>query len=578
MFLSSLTIFDGSDTIIREIPFHEGLNLIVDETPPGDEQETGNSVGKTTVLKLINFCLGGSAREIYTDPENRKNEYRLVKDFLIQQRVTVALRLTEDLKEPRSPVVLIERNFLSYKNKVQRINGEDKTDADFEETLANLLLSGYSGRKPTFRQIISHNIRYKDESVNNTLRTLDSFSRLDEYETLYLFMLGCDFAEGDTKQAVRAQLDLEEKFRRRLEAVQTKSGYESMLTQVNDEIRKLEIRRADLDLNPNFGAELRALNLLRYQINLTTSEISHLELRRNLILETQREMALEESKIDLQQLRKIYDQAKSLVSGIQKQFEELHEFHNKMVAAKARFIADELPQVTERLREETETLKRHIAEESKLAAAVTKGDSFAALEDLAGQQNQLFQKKGEIENVIREIATAEEKIGALAKQLAAIDEELFSDAFGAQLKTQLAKFNRYFAEVSQALYGERYALKADPKLVKGRRLYEFTAFNTNFSSGKKQGEISCFDIAYILFANDENIPCLYFLLNDKKELMHDNQLVKIAQLVKAKNIQFVASILQDKLPAALRAEENIILRLSPHDKLFRIEPRSGRRA
>lgn len=108
---------------------------------------------------------------------------------------------------------------------------------------------------------------------------------------------------------------------------------------------------------------------------------------------------------------------------------------------------------------------------------------------------------------------------------------------------------------------------------KNQRIYKFSAFNTNFSSGKKQGEISCFDIAYTLFADEENIPCLHFLLNDKKELMHDNQLVNIARLVKAKGIQFVASILRDKLPEELNDENYFVVKLSQEDKLFRIENR-----
>jgi hypothetical protein len=90
-------------------------------------------------------------------------------------------------------------------------------------------------------------------------------------------------------------------------------------------------------------------------------------------------------------------------------------------------------------------------------------------------------------------------------------------------------------------------------------------------SGKKQGEISCFDIAYTLFADEENIPCLHFLLNDKKELMHDNQLVKIKEVVNRNNIQFVASILKDKLPNELNKEEYFVVKLSEKDKLFKIE-------
>jgi hypothetical protein len=64
--------------------------------------------------------------------------------------------------------------------------------------------------------------------------------------------------------------------------------------------------------------------------------------------------------------------------------------------------------------------------------------------------------------------------------------------------------------------------------------------------------------------------CLHFLLNDKKELMHDNQLLKIAQLVNTKGIQFVASILKDKLPEELNREEYFVVKLSQAEKLFRI--------
>lgn len=125
--------------------------------------------------------------------------------------------------------------------------------------------------------------------------------------------------------------------------------------------------------------------------------------------------------------------------------------------------------------------------------------------------------------------------------------------------------------VSNEIYGEKYALKVDVKTnKKNKKVYEFTSFNTNFSSGKKQGEISCFDIAYTMFADSENIPCLHFLLNDKKELMHNNQIAMINNFIKDKKIQYVVSILKDKLPIELNKEEYICLKLSQNDKLFKI--------
>ena len=91
------------------------------------------------------------------------------------------------------------------------------------------------------------------------------------------------------------------------------------------------------------------------------------------------------------------------------------------------------------------------------------------------------------------------------------------------------------------------------------------------SSGKKQGEILCFDLAYIKFANDENIPCLKFLLNDKKELMHDNQLINVSNFVEKEKIQLIVSILKDKLPVDIFNKSNVAIELSQEEKLFKIK-------
>jgi len=51
---------------------------------------------------------------------------------------------------------------------------------------------------------------------------------------------------------------------------------------------------------------------------------------------------------------------------------------------------------------------------------------------------------------------------------------------------------------------------------------------------------------------------------------YHNQLVKIAEFVNRNNIQFVASILKDKLPIEINKEEYFVVKLSQSDKLFRI--------
>ena len=570
MFLKSLIISTESK-IIREIPFHKGINLIVDESK--EEHITGNSVGKTTVLKLIDYCLGAQAKIIYEDPEDKKEIYALVKDFLVKEEVLITLILTENLDDKNAPTIIIERNFLSRgKKTVRRINGIQYTDDEFEPKLTELIFPEHTASKPTFRQIISHNIRYKNLSIENTLKTLDRYTSDAEYETLYLFLLGCDFTQGNQKQVILQKIKQEDTFRKRLEKHQTKSAYEVALSLINNQIEKLDKKKSNLNINEHFERDLVRLNKLKYNINFLSSEISKLSIRKDLIEETENDLLTSKCTINLQQLEMIYQQAKQNIPSLQKSFEDMVNYHNRMVKEKSEYITKELPYLIEKIKDKNIELKKLLDQELELSLIISKSDSFEELEDLITKINEVYRKKGEYENIITQLNEVEENLKVFNDELDKIDTELFSDTFEITVKEQLNKFNKHFTYVSLRLYNEQYALKYDIVTnKKGQRLYKFSAFNTNFSSGKKQGEISCFDIAYISFADEENIPCMHFLLNDKKELMYDNQLVEIANLVNENNIQFVASILSDKLPQELNKEEYFVVKLSEDNKLFKIE-------
>lgn len=567
MFLKQLIISTEKE-IIREIPFHKGLNLIVDES---NDQVTGNSVGKTTVLKLVDFCLGGKPQNIYIDPESKRQEYKLIKDFLIEQKVLITLILTKDLDDENAEEITIERNFLARKQIIRRINGEQYTEEEFDVKLSALIFPEHNADKPTFRQIISHNIRYKDQSINNTLKTLDGYTSDAEYETLYLFLFGCDFTKGNNKQGILAKLKQEDTYKNRLEKNQTKTAYETTLTLINNDIEELNKKKSSFNINENFEADLERLNYLKYKKNKLSSEIGRLNIRKNLILETEDELKNNISTIDVKQLEIIYSQATNLITNVQKSFDDLVAYHNQMLIEKAKFITKELPLIDSEILGNELELQKLLAKEKELADIISKSDSFEELEHLIVELNLKHQKKGEYENIIQQLEEVEENVKEYNRQLSEIDDELFSDEFEKVVKSQLNKFNRHFAHISNKLYGEQYAIKYDIVTnKKGQRLYKFNAFNTNLSSGKKQGEISCFDVAYIMFAEEENIPSLHFILNDKKELMDDKQLVKIAEFVNDSNIQFVASILKDKLPAELNDEKYFIITLSQSEKLFKV--------
>ena len=113
MFLKSLTI-SNSGTPIRQINFRKGLYLIVDETT-GNRRESGNNVGKTTILRLIDYCFGGDGRNIYSDPEFRDKSNTEVARFLTENNIIITMTLVDDLESPLSRQIVVRRNFLKRK-------------------------------------------------------------------------------------------------------------------------------------------------------------------------------------------------------------------------------------------------------------------------------------------------------------------------------------------------------------------------------------------------------------------------------------------------------------------------------
>lgn len=572
MYLKKLTI-ETPEKLIRDMEFYSGLNLIIDDTKDISTKTTGNNVGKTTVLKLIDFCLGADSKIIYTDTENKKATYDIVKKFLIDEEIIITLILIEDINDENSKTIKISRNFLSRKKAIRKINDRDILEKDFEVELEKNILSGVNVLKPSFRQIISHNIRYKDESINKTLKTLDKYTSDVEYEALYLYILGCTDDDGAEKQALTARITQEQNFKERLEKNQNRTAYEIALGLVEDEIENLNKKKETFNLNESLEQDLEELNLAKYNINKTSSMISKLEIRKNLIEEAKKELENNVSFIDVQQLKILYQEVKLNIEGVNRSFEELVEYHNKMILEKVKFISQDLPELEQKLSEARKELSNLLSEEKRLSKKISKGNTFEELEKVISELNEKYRIKGEYESTIAQIEDVEENINKLNKKIDEIDNVLFSDTFEEKLKNQIRKFNRFFSSVSQELYDESYALTYERVRNKktGKMCYKFNSFNANMSSGKKQGEILCFDLAYLLFAENEKLPALRFLLNDKKELMHDHQLIKVAEYVKDRNIQLVISILKDKLPEKALENAHIVVELSQEEKLFKIE-------
>lgn len=573
MYLKNLTI-SSNKGIIRDINFHIGSNLIVDQTTK-DIHATGNNIGKTTVLALIDYCLGGDSEQIYKDPET-KNNIMLVKDFLEEKEVLISLTLKEDLAIEESKEINIQRNFLQRKKKVMKVNGKDlpkKQEKDLSEYLSEKIIGERDSQKPSFRQIISHNIRYSDRKIDNTLRYLSHFTTRFEYETLFLYMLGLSVSD---RSVLAQKLKTEKNYKTRIEKTLSKQEVKFQKDIVKREISRLETRKNNLNVNEQYDEDLKKLNDIKLEISTLNSRIYNLRLKKQLLVETKEELQKDMSEIDTRELREIYSVANKNIDSIQYSFEKMVDYHNQMIIEKIKFLTQDIPTLDKEIDWNEDILNDLIEKEKRLAYQLSKSDSFEDLEKNLEELTQQYQRLGELNNSLEQITTVEKNIDKINDEIKLLGDDRFSDEFQEKLTEKIFSFNAIFARVSNELYGEQYGIKYEIKVDKktSQKYYHFECFNANTSSGKKQGEIVCFDLAYTLYARQEEIPHFSFLLNDKKELMHGNQLRTVSEFATKNKIQLVFSILADKLPEELVNGENVVVTLSDKEKLFKIESSS----
>lgn len=563
MFLKTL-IIRNDDAIIREIIFKKGINLIVDETSSADKKSSGNSVGKTTVLRLIDFCLDGKGENIYIDPEF-KTRNTVIETFLKDNNIIITLTLIEDIEDESSSTIEISKNFLLYSQKIQTINGEKYSNDDFSKELKKLIFKTDS-KHPSFNQLKSKNIRDEKHKLVNTIRVLAPNVVTDVvYENLHLFWLGID--TDQSKDKLVRDKNLEERFQKRLRKDNNLPQINQSLIIVKKKIEELTAQKDSFNLNEDYEADLSELNKTHQEMSELSSGISRIALRKELIIESKENLEKEFANIDVSQIESLYKHAKALIPNVQKSFKETVTFYNKMIGNKLAFITEELPELEQELIKSKNRLADLLKNEKYLTGKLQKSGAIDDLNIIIEELNKFHEKKGNLDEQYRVWKSSISKLDTIDKKLSIINKGL--EVKDNLIQERIKEFNQFFSEISNRLDGEFSLLSAENQ----DGVYKFKIGNIegNPGTGSKKSQMASFDLAYIMFADKFDIPCLHFILQDQIENVHSNQITSLlTEIVDEVNCQYILPVLRDKLPTDIDIESMEILSLSQHDKLFKV--------
>ena len=183
----------------------------------------------------------------------------------------------------------------------------------------------------------------------------------------------------------------------------SKNVIEQMLNVVNGNIVSEEIKINEFRLSDAYHHELENIRQIKSKISKLSTSISEVDLRIDLNQQTIEELTESSNEIDSDYVQNFYDDAAIYLPNLQKKFDDVLNFHSKMVENKVNFIEKYLSKLKQDRNELQKDLDKALFEESSLLQALSNSGTLNDLEVMRLELNRLLEQKGGLEASLQKL-------------------------------------------------------------------------------------------------------------------------------------------------------------------------------
>ncbi|HCF8383595.1 TPA: DUF2326 domain-containing protein [Klebsiella pneumoniae] len=565
MRLNKLIILKNN-TLVREVTFKDGLNLIINKRTSG--KDSGNSVGKSTLSRVLDYLFMSSGHDIYHDAEFGKDIPEIVS--LINDNV---LKFTLDFNTVENKKAVVSRIISTDdKNSKYFLNDVEIDKKQYSEFIAQAVF-GLTTDKPSLRNVSHKFIRNTNDKMQKTLNFLHGNTTPDVYDLLYLFLFGFNGLplikkKGEFNKEIKKQKAYLAAYRNpNRETVLAK-----MIKPLKKEIAEAERNIKNFDFKDSHDESLKKLSEIQKMISDYSLSYASLNMRVRNIEESILSLKNNITQLVENDLMEIYSSAGVYFNGeLKRSYEEMVLFHNDVIKNKINFLESELLKKKEEIESINEKINGFHEQESSLFRTIKEPETLKSI-------NQLFNKLTELRENLASIESNLTRINdtnALIKSLEDSREQLLLEIELAVqgLEKNIEVFNEFFGDLTKEIYGERYIFDLSFDVDKGRCNFDISCVTPNSNGGKKKGEITAFDLAYIKFVDKVKLKRATFVIHDSIEYVDVNQIRDIFFEANNINGQYIVSILSDKFSEDTDLKmmmNNSILELSSTNKFFKV--------
>lgn len=561
----------------KEISFKKGFNVILaDVTAKSTEKDSRNSLGKTTFVELVHYCLGSTGKpRVFREKTVRDWTYHL--DFTVKGKKVTASRCGKprskvEVKADVSGWPLIGDTTLIEDTRVFSVK-------DWTTVLGNLMFGlainhNKTKYKPTFRSLISYFARSPDVAQKPFLNSESQ----QEYQKQIAntFFLGLNWAYASQFEEIRNELKILRDLRKAAEAGRL-SKFIGDIGQLEAERVRTETSRdtlrkelTDFQIEPEYARIEQEADEIVERIKDTKNAQS----TNRQLLEMYRRSIQDEKDVPVEDVVELYEEAGLILSNhIVSSMEQVREFHEIVLRNRQRYLEVE----SERLKTEIIEVESLISNLSKKRAQLlmilkTRG----ALEQHTELQVRLSEINQQLEEIKSRISDLK-KIDKGKSDLAIEKEKLIQNAISDldERRQVLDKSIRIFNSNSQGLYSKPGTLSVDV----GKSGYKFSVkIEGSGSEGKERMTTFCYDLTLMERMSDkQDVPG--FLIHDSSIFadVDSRQVVKSLELAYDKSIeldsQYICLMNSDSVPYNYfsdefrrKFEDSIRIRLTDSDE------------
>jgi uncharacterized protein YydD (DUF2326 family) len=335
----------------KEVHFLPGLNVVLaDRTKEATRKDTRNGLGKSTLIEIIHFCLGSSP------DATLKDEHLAHWTFTLELKLAgKPISISRNTTEHKKVQIAGDTSDWPIKPKHNAQTGVDELTISQWNTLLGALMFGISPDeesvpfKPAFRGLISYFIRRTPDAYSIPFEQYRKQKEAD-IQALNTFLLNLDWSYATDWHQLKEREKLITDLKRAAKAGMMKE-------MLGGTLGDLEAKRVQLELAVQ--REYEQLTSFRVhpeyqeiekQASQLTREMHDLENKNfadSQVLNTYKQSVTEENPPSTDDLLRIYEEVTIVLpETVKKRFEDVQEFHRKLIENRRNFLESEIDRIT----------------------------------------------------------------------------------------------------------------------------------------------------------------------------------------------------------------------------------------